>query len=100
MGGKWDATCEASRQPSVFMLTRRAANWARGGRQREGQGSAGVGHRRPRRCRRSGAVGQCDAVQVLLDRVATALRSLRIPEESLGHESMSYEALGYQRSIV
>ena len=21
VGGKWDATCEASRQPSVFMLT-------------------------------------------------------------------------------
>jgi hypothetical protein len=27
-GGKWDATCEASRQPSVFMLTRRAAVFA------------------------------------------------------------------------
>jgi hypothetical protein len=28
VGGKWDATCEASRQPSVFMLTRRAAVFA------------------------------------------------------------------------
>ena len=28
VGGKRDATCEASRQPSVFMLTRRAAVFA------------------------------------------------------------------------
>ena len=28
VGGKWDATWEASRQPSVFMLTRRAAVFA------------------------------------------------------------------------
>ena len=28
VGGKWDVTCEASRQPSVFMLTHRAAVFA------------------------------------------------------------------------
>ena len=28
VGGNWDATWEASRQPSVFMLTRRAAVFA------------------------------------------------------------------------
>ena len=50
-----------------------------------------------------GTAGQGDArvralpantMQVVLVRVATAQRTLRIPEESLRHESTSYEALG------